>query len=118
MNRITSLVAATITTGLAGGIVAAVVSAQGILNPGGSPTAKADSQAEVTAAAATTAAARTDWKAAAPVRAEAWARTTVRAFRGVEVGKVRLSVELCAVYWHFLFLVWAVLFAVLLHSHR
>jgi cytochrome c oxidase subunit 3 len=47
-----------------------------------------------------------------------WARTTVRAFRGAEVGKVRLSVELCTVYWHFLFLVWAVLFAVLLHSHR
>jgi len=47
-----------------------------------------------------------------------WARTTVRAFRGGEVAKVRLSVELCTVYWHFLFLVWAVLFAVLLHSHR
>jgi cytochrome c oxidase subunit 3 len=47
-----------------------------------------------------------------------WARTTVRAFRGVDVAKVRLSVELCTVYWHYLFLVWAVLFAVLLHTHR
>ena len=47
-----------------------------------------------------------------------WARTTVRAFRGAEIGKIRLSVELCTVYWHFLLLVWAVLFAVLLHSHR
>jgi cytochrome c oxidase subunit 3 len=46
-----------------------------------------------------------------------WARTTVRALRGVEAGKVRLSVELCTVYWHFLLLVWAVLFAVLLHTH-
>ena len=47
-----------------------------------------------------------------------WARTTARAFRGVDVARVRLSVELCTVYWHFLLLVWAVLFAVLLHSHR
>jgi cytochrome c oxidase subunit III len=47
-----------------------------------------------------------------------WARTTARAWRGVEVGKVRLSVELCTLYWHFLLLVWAVLFAVLLNSHR
>jgi cytochrome c oxidase subunit 3 len=47
-----------------------------------------------------------------------WARTTARVLRNVEVDKVRLSVELCTVYWHFLLLVWAVLFAVLLTSHR
>lgn len=47
-----------------------------------------------------------------------WARTTVRAFRGADLGKVRLSVELCTVYWHFLFLVWAVLFAVLLNTNQ
>jgi cytochrome c oxidase subunit 3 len=46
-----------------------------------------------------------------------WARATARALRGVEVGKVRLSVELCTVYWHYLLLVWAALFAVLLHTH-
>jgi cytochrome c oxidase subunit 3 len=46
-----------------------------------------------------------------------WGRATARAVRGVEVDKVRLSVELCTVYWHFLLLVWAVLFAVLLHTH-
>ncbi len=47
-----------------------------------------------------------------------WARTTVRVLRGrVEIGKVCLSVELCTVYWHFLFLVWAVLFAVLLNTN-
>jgi len=46
-----------------------------------------------------------------------WGRTTARVLRGVEVGKVRLSVELCTVYWHYLFLVWLVLFAVLLHTH-
>ena len=46
-----------------------------------------------------------------------WARATARVLRGVDVGKVRLSVELCTVYWHYLLLVWAVLFAVLLHTH-
>src|SRR5271167_2138965 len=46
-----------------------------------------------------------------------WARTTARVLRGADVAKVRLSVELCTVYWHYLFLVWLVLFAVLLHTH-
>lgn len=47
-----------------------------------------------------------------------WARATVRAVRGADFNKVRLSVELCTVYWHFLLVVWAGLFAVLLYSHR
>ena len=47
-----------------------------------------------------------------------WARATYRAARHVDFAKVRLSVELCTVYWHFLFIVWACLFAVLLYSHR
>ena len=42
-----------------------------------------------------------------------WCRTTARVWRGVEVGKVRLSVELCTIYWHFLLLVWLVLVALL-----
>ena len=46
-----------------------------------------------------------------------WGRTTAKVLRGVEVGKVRLSVELCTVYWHYLLVVWLVLFAVLLHTH-
>jgi cytochrome c oxidase subunit 3 len=46
-----------------------------------------------------------------------WGRTTAKVLRGVEVAKVRLSVELCTVYWHYLLLVWLVLFAVLLHTH-
>jgi cytochrome c oxidase subunit 3 len=46
-----------------------------------------------------------------------WGTTTAKVLRGVEVGKVRLSVELCTVYWHYLLLVWLVLFAVLLHTH-
>jgi cytochrome c oxidase subunit 3 len=47
-----------------------------------------------------------------------WARATVRATRDSEFAKVRLSLELCTVYWHFLLVVWVVLFAVLLYSHR
>ena len=47
-----------------------------------------------------------------------WTRATVRAARDSEFAKVRLSVELCTVYWHFLLVVWVVLFAVLLYSHR
>jgi cytochrome c oxidase subunit 3 len=46
-----------------------------------------------------------------------WGKTTAKVLRGVEVGKVRLSVELCTVYWHYLLLVWLVLFAVLLRTH-
>jgi cytochrome c oxidase subunit 3 len=46
-----------------------------------------------------------------------WGRTTAKVLRGVDVAKVRLSVELCTVYWHYLLLVWVVLFAVLLHTH-
>ena len=44
----------------------------------------------------------------------AWARTFARAWRDYNVFDVRLSVELCATYWHFLLAVWIVLFAVLL----
>ena len=47
-----------------------------------------------------------------------WARTTLRAYRSVDVSQVLFSVRLCAAYWHFLLLVWAVLFTVLLRSHH
>ncbi|WP_119271978.1 cytochrome c oxidase subunit 3 [Taklimakanibacter deserti] len=43
----------------------------------------------------------------------AWGRTTAKAWRGSDVAQVRLSVELCTVYWHFLLLVWLVLFGLL-----
>jgi cytochrome c oxidase subunit 3 len=47
-----------------------------------------------------------------------WARTTRRVMRGgAEPGPIRLSVELCTVYWHYLLVVWVVLFAVLLQAH-
>lgn len=43
-----------------------------------------------------------------------WATTTIKLARGAGVGAVRVSVELCTVYWHYLLLVWLVLFALLL----
>ncbi len=42
-----------------------------------------------------------------------WGRTTVRVWRGADAARVRLSVELCTVYWHYLLVVWLVLFALL-----
>lgn len=42
-------------------------------------------------------------------------RATARAWRGgVAVDKLRLSVELCTMYWHFLLLIWLVVFALVL----
>ena len=46
----------------------------------------------------------------------AWVRTSDKVWRGVEVGRVRLSVELCAVYWHFLLVVWLVLFGLMVFT--
>jgi cytochrome c oxidase subunit III len=40
-------------------------------------------------------------------------RTTARVWRGTELTEMRLSVELCTIYWHFLLLVWLVLLGVL-----
>ena len=46
-----------------------------------------------------------------------WARATVKvAFARAEDAGVRRSVELCAIYWHFLLLVWLVLFGLLLST--
>jgi cytochrome c oxidase subunit 3 len=41
-------------------------------------------------------------------------RTMDKAWQGVALGNVRLSIELCAMYWHFLLFVWLVLFGLLL----
>src|SRR5690606_10153846 len=35
-----------------------------------------------------------------------WARSVVKVFTGAEADAVRLSIELCTVYWHYLLLVW------------
>lgn len=45
-----------------------------------------------------------------------WARSTVKVFGGAEADSVRVSVELCAVYWHYLLLVWAAIFGLLLYT--
>ena len=45
-----------------------------------------------------------------------WGKATAKVWRGTELGAVRLSVELCTVYWHYLLLVWLVLFALLLST--
>jgi len=41
-------------------------------------------------------------------------RTTAKVWRGVEMIRLRLRVELCAIYWHFLLLVWLVLLGLLM----
>lgn len=46
----------------------------------------------------------------------AWGRSVFKMWRGGSVADLRLSVELCTTYWHYLLLVWLVLFAMLLFS--
>ena len=46
----------------------------------------------------------------------AWGRTSAKVRRGYAASEVRLSVELCAIYWHFLLVVWLVLFALMLFT--
>ncbi|HIL93984.1 MAG TPA: hypothetical protein EYG47_04035 [Cycloclasticus sp.] len=43
-----------------------------------------------------------------------WSRTTFKLLAGAELARVRLSVELCALYWHFLLVIWGILFSLLL----
>ena len=46
-----------------------------------------------------------------------WARSMIKVTQGIESNEViRVSVELCTVYWHFLLLVWAVLFSLLIST--
>ncbi|MAY02960.1 MAG: cytochrome-c oxidase [Gammaproteobacteria bacterium] len=45
-----------------------------------------------------------------------WTRASFRVWSGTDPEEVRLSVELCAVYWHFLLLVWLVLFALISYT--
>ncbi len=43
----------------------------------------------------------------------AWCWTAIRLWGGAEIPRVRKSVELCAGYWHFLLVLWLVLFVLL-----
>lgn len=44
----------------------------------------------------------------------AWAKTSAKLRRGAAWDRLRLSVELCTTYWHFLLVIWLVLFGLLL----
>ena len=46
----------------------------------------------------------------------AWARASLRAWRGSDPAALRLVVELCATYWHYLLLVWLVIYALLVSN--
>jgi cytochrome c oxidase subunit 3 len=46
----------------------------------------------------------------------AWGRTSLKVWRGCEPAEVRLSVELCTAYWHFLLVIWFVLFGLMLST--
>lgn len=43
----------------------------------------------------------------------AWARTAAKVRHGYSVAQIRVSIELCTVYWHYLLLIWLVLFGLL-----
>ena len=45
-----------------------------------------------------------------------WAKVMFKVGRGVELEDIRTSVKLCAIYWHFLLLLWVVLFYSLLST--
>ena len=45
-----------------------------------------------------------------------WTWACFKVLSGKEIKEVKLSVELCAVYWHFLLIVWLVLFALLSYT--
>ena len=46
----------------------------------------------------------------------AWARTMGKLRRGYEIARLGASVELCAIYWHFLLAVWLIVFALMLFT--
>ena len=46
----------------------------------------------------------------------AWFRTMGKIKRGVELARVAVSAELCAIYWHFLLALWLILFGLMLFT--
>ena len=42
-----------------------------------------------------------------------WSKSSIRLVSGSEPSELKLSIELCTLYWHFLLVVWLVLFAIL-----
>jgi len=45
-----------------------------------------------------------------------WTRTTFRIFNGTQWPAVKLSIELCTTYWHFLLVLWVFIFAALTNT--
>ena len=45
-----------------------------------------------------------------------WGRATAKVWAGKKTKSVRMSVELCTVYWHYLLLLWLILFGLLLYT--
>lgn len=45
-----------------------------------------------------------------------WTKASIKVWSGDELEEIGLSVELCALYWHFLLLVWLVLFALISYT--
>ena len=45
-----------------------------------------------------------------------WARASIKLYGGAEGGAVKQSIELCTIYWHFLLLVWLVIFGFMLST--
>jgi len=43
----------------------------------------------------------------------AWFRTVIKVWGDFDAAQVRQSMELCTVYWHFMLLVWLILFGLL-----
>ena len=46
----------------------------------------------------------------------AWGRTTAKLWDGFEPAEISLSVDLCAIYWHFLLVVWLAFFYLMLST--
>lgn len=46
----------------------------------------------------------------------AWARSVSKLRRGASPEEMRASIELCALYWHFLLVIWCILFALVLST--
>ena len=45
-----------------------------------------------------------------------WSKTSIKLFSGAEPKEIKLSVELCTVYWHALLVVWLVVFGLLANT--
>ncbi len=46
----------------------------------------------------------------------AWGRTMAKVRRGYEIARLGASVELCAIYWHFMLAVWLIVFSLMLFT--